>query len=98
LNHRPTTLNDAIIAALEVEIIDRENERMWRCEENLIPEFIPLYHQPVESQINLQPEPLVTKPLIQTILTLMPLAIMPPLESSGTNPPLMETRFEEFWS
>jgi len=28
LNRRPTTLNDAIIVALEVEIIDRENERM----------------------------------------------------------------------
>jgi hypothetical protein len=38
------------------------------------------------------------KPPIQTVLTPMPLAIMPPLESSGTNPPLMETRFEEFLS
>jgi hypothetical protein len=49
LNRCPTTLNDAITAALEVEIIDQENERMWRCEENPIPEFIPLYHRPVES-------------------------------------------------
>jgi len=48
LNRRPTTLNDAITAALEVKIIDRENEYMWRREENPIPEFIPLYHRPVE--------------------------------------------------
>jgi len=71
---------------------------MWRGEDNPVLEFIPLYHQPVESQINLQPESLVMKPLIQTVLTPMLLAIMPPLESCGTNPPLMETRFEEFWS
>jgi hypothetical protein len=57
LNCRPTTLNDAITAALEVEIINRENERMWRCEENPILEFIILYHRHVESQIKLQPEP-----------------------------------------
>jgi hypothetical protein len=44
LNRHPNTLNDAITATLEVEIIDRENERMWRCEENSILEFIPLYH------------------------------------------------------
>ncbi len=50
----------------------------------------------MESQIKLPPEVLVMKPLIQTVLTSMPLAIMPPLESSGTNPPLLETRFEEF--
>jgi hypothetical protein len=98
LNRRPTTLNDAITAALEVEIIERENERMWRQEENPISEFIPLYHRLVESQIKLQPEMLVMKPPIQTVLTPMPLAIMPPSESSGTNPPLMETRFEEFWA
>jgi hypothetical protein len=98
LNRWPTTLNDAITVALEVKIIDRENERMWRHEKNSIPEFIPLYHRPVESQIKLQPEPLVMKPPIQTVLTPMPLAIMPPSESSGTNPPLMETRFEKFRS
>ncbi len=91
LNHHPTTLNDAITATLEVEIIDRENERMWRREENPIPEFIPLYHRLVESQIKLQLELLVMKPPIQTILTPMPLAIMPPSESSGINSPLMET-------
>jgi hypothetical protein len=98
LNRRPITLNDAITAALEVEIIDRENECMWRREENLILEFIPLYHRPVESQIKLQPEPLVMKPPIQTVLTPMALEIMPPSESSGTNAPLMEARFEEFRS
>ncbi|KAH9536061.1 hypothetical protein CY35_17G086200 [Sphagnum magellanicum] len=98
LNRRPTTLNDAITTALEVEIINRENERMWRREENPIPKFIPLYHRPVESQIKLQPKLLVMKPPIQTVLTPMPLAIMPPSESSGTNPPLMETQFEEFRS
>ncbi len=60
-------MNDAIIATLEVEIIDRENEHMWRRAENPIPEFIPLYHRPVESHINLQPELLVMKPLIQIV-------------------------------
>ncbi len=52
----------------------------------------------MESQIKLQPESLVMKPPIQTVLTPMPLAIMRPSQSSVTKPPLMETRFEEFQS
>jgi hypothetical protein len=98
LNPWPTTLNDVITVTLEVEVIDQKNERMWRCEENPIPEFIPLYHRHVDSQTKLQPVSLVMKPPIQMVLTLMPLAIVPPSKSSVTNPTLMENRFEEFRS
>lgn len=86
-------MNDVITIALEVEVINQKNERMWRCEKNPIPKFIPLYHRPLDSQTKLQPVPLVMKPPIQMVLTPMPLAIVPPSKSSVINPTLMENQF-----
>lgn len=45
LSRRPVTLNDAIQAALDIEIIDKENERMVRRMDDPIPAFIPVHHQ-----------------------------------------------------
>ena len=36
------------MAALEVEVIDKEHERMERRIEEPIPSFIPIIHQPSE--------------------------------------------------
>jgi len=44
LNHHLTTLNDNINITLGVDVINQKNEHMWRCEKNLIPKFITLYH------------------------------------------------------
>ena len=49
LTRRPITLADAIMAALEVEVIDKEHERMEKRIEEPIPSFIPIIHQPSEA-------------------------------------------------
>ena len=49
LTRRPITLADAVVAALEVEVIDKEHERMERRIEEPIPSFIPIIHQPNEA-------------------------------------------------
>jgi hypothetical protein len=48
LNMRPRNLEAAIFVALEVAVIDKENDRMLRRAEEPIPAFIPLYHPPNE--------------------------------------------------
>jgi hypothetical protein len=45
---RPRNLDIAIVAALKVEVIDKENDRMLRRAKEPIPTFIPLYHRPNE--------------------------------------------------
>ena len=49
LTRRSITLADAVVAALEVEVIDKEHERMERRIEEPIPSFIPIIHQPSEA-------------------------------------------------
>jgi hypothetical protein len=41
-------LKTIIFASLEVEVINKENDRMLRRVEEPIPTFIPLYHHPNE--------------------------------------------------
>ena len=56
LTRRPITLADAITAALGVEGIKKEQERMERQMKEPIPSFIPITHQPNEA-----PRPLEMK-------------------------------------
>ena len=49
LTRRPIALVDAITAALEVEVTEKEQERMERRMEEPIPSFIPITHQPNEA-------------------------------------------------
>ena len=49
LTRRPITLANAITTALEVEVIEKEQERMERRMEEPIPSFIPITHQPNEA-------------------------------------------------
>jgi hypothetical protein len=46
LSRRPVTTEDAINAALEVEVVDKEDDRMERRTTEPIPSFIPLTHRP----------------------------------------------------
>ena len=42
LERNPQTLADAKRAAREMESLDRDHERLWRTEDELIPQFIPI--------------------------------------------------------
>ena len=46
ITRRPITLADAVVVSLEVEVIDKEHERMQKRIEEPIPSFIPIIHQP----------------------------------------------------
>jgi hypothetical protein len=46
LSRRPVTTEDAINAALEVEVVDKEDDHMERRTTEPIPAFIPLTHRP----------------------------------------------------
>jgi hypothetical protein len=46
LSRRPVTTEDAINATLEVEVVDKEDDRMERRTTEPIPAFIPLTHRP----------------------------------------------------
>ena len=48
LIRRPITLADAVVGALEVEVIDKEHERMEKRIKEPIPSFIPIIYQPSE--------------------------------------------------
>jgi hypothetical protein len=77
---RPRNLEAAIVVALEVEVIDKENDRMLRRAEEPIPAFIPLYHCPNEfpryPTMDYHHAIVPQVPLMQ----LAPLAMLPPLE------------------
>ena len=49
LTRRPITLVDAIIVALEVEVIEKEQEQMEKRMEEPIPSFIPISHHSNEA-------------------------------------------------
>ncbi len=66
---------------------------MWWHEKNPIHDFIPLYHWPIQSHYKL----LITRPPIQTVLTLMPLAILPPPILIVNHSHLIDAHFEKFW-
>jgi hypothetical protein len=77
---RPRNLEAAIVAALEVEVIDKENDRMLRRAEEPIPAFIPLYHRPNEFPHYLAREyHHVAAPQVP-LMHPTPLAMLPPLE------------------
>jgi hypothetical protein len=46
LSRRPVTTEDAINVALEVEVVDKEDDRMEKRTTEPIPSFIPLTHRP----------------------------------------------------
>jgi hypothetical protein len=77
---RPRNLEAIIFAALKVEVINKENDRMFRRAEEPIPTFIPLYHRPNEILCYLTMDyhhaTVPHVPLIQPA----PLAMLPPLE------------------
>jgi hypothetical protein len=52
LTRQPNTLEATIQAAMEVEVIDKENDRMERRFDEPISTFIPLNHQPSEPLLN----------------------------------------------
>ncbi len=96
LNMRPRNLETAIVAALEVEVIDKENDRMLRRAEEPIPAFIPLYHRPNEFPryftMDYHHTTIPHVPLIQPA----PLAMLPPLEPVRMVAPSMDRQWEEF--
>ena len=50
LEKNPQTLADAKRAVGEMENLDREHERLWRMEDELIPQFIPIRPRVVEGE------------------------------------------------
>ena len=50
LERNPQTLADAKKAAREMENLDRDHERLWRREDELIPQFIPIRPRVVEGE------------------------------------------------
>jgi hypothetical protein len=96
LNMRPRNLEAAIVAALKVEVIDKENDRMLRRAEEPIPAFIPLYHRPNEfpryPTMDFHHATVPQVPLIQPA----PLAMLPPLEPIRMAVPSVDRQWEEF--
>jgi len=96
LNMRPRNLETTIVAALEVEVIDKENDRMLRRAEEPIPAFIPLYHRPNEfpryPTMDYHHTTIPQVPLIQPA----PLAMLPPLEPVRMVAPSVDREWEEF--
>jgi hypothetical protein len=96
LNMRPRNLEAAIFAALEVEVIDKENDRMLRRAEEPIHAFIPLYHRPnefpryptMDYHHAIVPQVPLTQP--------PPLAMLPPIEPIRLAAPSMDRQWEEF--
>ncbi|CAK9235779.1 unnamed protein product [Sphagnum jensenii] len=93
---KPRNLDVAIVAALEVEVIDKENDRMLRRAKEPIPTFIPLYHRPNEFPryltIDYHHATVPQLPLMQPI----PLVMLPPLEPIRMAAPSMDCQWEEF--
>jgi hypothetical protein len=80
LNMKLKNLEGTIFAALKVEVIDKENDRMFRKAKEPILAFIPLYHCPNEfpcyPTTNYHHATIPHVPLMQPI----PLAMLPPLK------------------
>jgi hypothetical protein len=74
LTRRAMTLETAIQAALEIEVIDKENERMIRKAEEPIPAFIPVHHHNSNS-----PTYQRTKGIAINGMAVQPLAIQEPM-------------------
>jgi hypothetical protein len=93
---RPRNLKATIFAALEVEVIDKKNDRMLQRVEEPIPAFIPLYYRPNEflcyPTINYHHAIIPQTPLMQPT----PLAMLPPLEPIRMTIPSVDCQWEEF--
>ena len=48
LEKNPRTLVDVTAAAMEVDQLDKDYQRLWRREDELIPQFIPICHRTLE--------------------------------------------------
>jgi hypothetical protein len=96
LNMRPRNLEATIVAALEVEVIDKENDKMLQKAKEPIHAFIPLYHDPNEfpryPTMDYHHATIPQVPLMQPI----PLAMLPPLEPILMAAPFMNRQWEEF--
>jgi len=77
---RLKNLDTIIVAALEVKVIDKENDKMLQRAEEPIPACIPLYHHPNEFPCYLAMDyhhaTIPQIPLLQPT----PLAMLPPLK------------------
>uniref|UniRef100_A9U2L9 Predicted protein n=1 Tax=Physcomitrium patens TaxID=3218 RepID=A9U2L9_PHYPA len=62
LNSRPQTLADAKRAARVIEQINKEHDRIWRKEDQNIPNFIPIHAQGTGSSLNSN-QPSIAMPL-----------------------------------
>jgi hypothetical protein len=83
LERNPQTLAAAKVAAREMEHIDRDYERLWRREDDLIPQFIPICPRVMEGELsrygNQAPyalidtglRPLAVRELAQLLATIM---------------------------
>jgi hypothetical protein len=77
---KPRSLEATIFAILEVEVIDKENDRMLRRAEEPILAFIPLYHRPNEFfRYPTMDYHHVTVPHVP-LMQLAPLAMLPPVK------------------
>jgi len=96
LNIRPRNLKVVIFATLEVKVIDKENDRMFRRVEEPIPAFILLYHYPNEfphyPTMDYLHATVPQVPLIQPT----PLAMLPLLKPIRMVGPSMDCQWEEF--
>ena len=70
LEKNPRTLVDAKAAAREVDQLDKEHERLWRREDDLISQFIPIHPRTLKGttvgqvsyvSIEVRPQPLVVR-------------------------------------
>jgi len=50
LEMNPLTLADAMVAARKMEHIDRDYDRLWRREDESIPQFIPIHPRVAEGE------------------------------------------------
>jgi hypothetical protein len=96
LNMRPKNLDATIVIALEVKVIDKENDRMLQRENEPIPAFILLYHYPNEFPrypiMDYHHATIPQIPLMQPT----PLAMLPLLEPIRMAAPSVDHQWEEF--
>lgn len=85
LERNPRTLAEAKVATRDMEHIDRDYERLWRREDELIPQFIPLLPRSgVEPMRSLHQSPYVSieaVPLPLAVKEPIPLLALPALRA-----------------
>ena len=82
LERNPQTLAEAKVAAREMEHIDRDYERLWRKEDESIPQFIPIRPRAADGELggqkNRAPYPLIdSSPRLLAVREPAPLLALP---------------------